>query len=100
MSVYYIVTYQITNPDEYPKYVEGVVPLLMKHKCEILAADYEGKQLEGEPRGANIILKFPDEEHAMAWYNDPEYEKVKQIRLDNTTGGNVVLLKQFVPPGS
>ena len=43
-------------------------------------------------------LKFESEEAAMNWYNDPDYEPVKKIRLDSTKNGTAVLAKQFVMP--
>jgi uncharacterized protein (DUF1330 family) len=66
--------------------VHAVVPLLRKHGAEILVADYESQQLEGEPRKVNVVLKFPSAEAARNWYNDPAYGPVKQISLDSTGG--------------
>lgn len=45
--------------------------LLEKHGAEILAADYDGKALEGQRRGAYVIIRFNSEEAAMNFYNDP-----------------------------
>lgn len=98
MSVYILATYDVVDPEAYKNYVAGVIPLLMKHKAEVLVADYEPNNIEGEARGANIVLKFESEEAAMNWYNDPDYESVKKIRFDNTTNGYLALSKQFVPP--
>ncbi len=98
MSVYVIVSYDIEDPEVYEDYVPGVRPLLQKHGGEVLVADYEGKTIEGQGRGVNVVLKFESEAAAMNWYNDPDYEPVKKIRLDSTTNGTVILAKQFVPP--
>jgi uncharacterized protein (DUF1330 family) len=98
MAVYVIVGYDITDPKGYEGYVPGVVPLLQKHGAEILAADYESKPLEGEPRKVNVVLKFHSEEAARNWYNDPAYGPVRQIRLDSTQGGYIVMAKEFKPP--
>jgi len=98
MSVYVIASYDIENPEGYEGYVPGVRPLLQKHSAEILVADYEAKTIEGQGRGVNVVLKFESEAAAMNWYNDPDYGPVKQIRLDSTTSGTMILAKQFVPP--
>ncbi len=98
MAVYFIVSYDIDDPEGYKAYVPGVVPLLQKHKAEILVADYEAKTVEGQGRGVNVVIRFESEEAAMNWYNDPDYEPVKQIRLDTTVNGMVMLAKHFVPP--
>ena len=73
------------------------MPLLQKRGAEVLVADYDAKTLEGQGRGANIVLKFESEEAAMQHYNSPEYGAVKQIRLDTTENGTVILAKGFVP---
>ena len=74
------------------------MPLLQKHNAEILVADYEAKTIEGQGRGVNVVIRFESEEAAMNWYNDPDYGPVKQIRLDTTSNGMVMLAKHFVPP--
>ena len=98
MSVYVIVSYDIADPKAYESYVPGVLPLLQKHGAEILVADFEAKAIEGEKRGVYVVLRFESEEAAMNWYNDPDYEPVKKIRLDSTANGTAVLSPQFVMP--
>ena len=100
MSVYFILSYDIEDPQAYAGYVPGVVPLLQKHNAEILVADYEAKSIEGEARGVNVVLRFESEEAAMNMYNDPAYEPIKKIRLDSTKNGSTLLAKQFVPPSA
>ena len=98
MSAYIIATYSVSDPDGYEAYVPGVIPLLSKYECEILVADYESKTLEGNPPHVTVVLKFKDAETAQAWYDDPDYEPVKKIRLDNTSEGSMVLCQEFVMP--
>ena len=98
MSAYFVVTYDITDPAGYEPYVPGVIPLLQKHGAEILVADYESEVLEGDKRTVVVVLKFENEDKAKAWYNDPEYEPLKKLRLDVTANSNAFLTKQFVPP--
>ena len=99
MSVYVIASYDVTDPDAYQGYVRGVVPLLRKHGAEILAADFAAEALEGRACGMNVALRFPSAEAARAWYADAEYQPVKEVRRRSTTGGSMVLLREFVPPG-
>lgn len=100
MSVYVIVTYDIVDPKGYEGYVPGVLPLLQKHGAEILVADYEAKALEGRAPGVNVVLKFHSEEAARNWYNDADYGPVKQIRLNSTKNGSIVLTKKFEVPAT
>ena len=98
MAVYVIVAYDIADPKGYEGYVPGVVPLLQQHGAEILAADYESQPLEGDCRKVNVVLKFPSEEAARSWYNDPAYAPVRQIRLGSTQDGFITIAKEFTPP--
>ncbi len=99
MSAYIIVSYDVVDPEGYKDYIPGVVPLLQKHGAEILVADYDPRGIEGDARGVYVVLRFESEEAALGWYNDPAYESVKKIRLDASDNTNLVLAKQFVPPG-
>ncbi len=98
MSVYFIVSYDIKDPEGYESYVPAVVPLLQEHGAEILVADYDVKAIEGEKHGVYVVLRFDSEEAALAWYNDPAYEPVRKIRFDSCENNHAILAKQFVPP--
>lgn len=98
MSVYVIASYDIVDPKGYEGYVPGVMPLLQKHGAQIVVADYEAKALEGKAAGVNVVLKFDSEEAARNWYNDAAYAPVRQIRLNSTQNGALVLAKEFVMP--
>ena len=99
MAAYIIATYSINNPQGYEGYVPGVIPLLQKHGAEILVADYESEELEGPAHKVTVVLRFESEEAARAWYNDPDYDPVRKIRLDSSTG-TLVLAKEFVMPSA
>jgi uncharacterized protein (DUF1330 family) len=100
MSVYIIVSYDITDPEGYEGYVPGVLPLLEKHGAEILVADYAAETLEGHSRGVNVVLRFDSEAAARTWYNDADYGPVKQIRLDSSNNTTMVLAKEFTMPSA
>jgi uncharacterized protein (DUF1330 family) len=98
MAAYVIAGYNITDPKGFEGYVPGVMPLLQKHGGEVVAADFESEALEGEAPKVNVVLKFPSEEAVRNWYNDPAYGPVKQIRLNSTEGGYVVIAREFKVP--
>ena len=100
MSAYFLASYDIDDSQGYEAYVPGVIPLLQKHGAEILVADYDSQTMEGKACRVNIVLRFESEEAALNWYNDPDYEPVKQIRLTTTSNGTACLTKQFVMPTS
>jgi uncharacterized protein (DUF1330 family) len=98
MSAYVLASYDVVDPEGYEPYVPAVIPLLMKHGAEVLVADYESVALEGAATSVNVVLRFPSEEAALAWYNDPDYESVKAIRLNASANGRACLVKEFVMP--
>ena len=98
MPAYVIGSYDVTDQDTYSAYVPAVIPLLQKHGAEVVVADYAAKALEGEARGINVVLKFASEEAALAWYNDPDYDGPKNIRINSSANSTLVLAKGFVPP--
>ncbi len=98
MAAYLVANYDITNPDGFAPYPDAATPTLLAHGAEVLAADFDGEVLEGEPRKVTVVLKFPSMDVAKAWYGSEEYVKVKHLRTDNTEG-TVVLVDEFQMPG-
>jgi len=99
MSAYVIVSYDITDPQAFAPYVAGVMPLIARHGGEVVVADDAATTLEGAPRHMEVVLRFPDRAAAQAWYEDPDYAPVRQIRLNATTHERLVIAAAFTPPG-
>ena len=60
---------------------------------EYLVRAGEFKSLEGIWNfKRNVIIKFPSYEKALEWYNSDEYNKIKNLRLNNTEG-NLIIIK-------
>jgi uncharacterized protein (DUF1330 family) len=97
MAVYFVASYDIADPTAFQQYVAQVQPFMRKHGAEVLIADVESEPLEGDARKVTVVLKFGSEEAARGFYDDPDYEPVKQIRLNATRNGHIVLAKEFVP---
>jgi uncharacterized protein (DUF1330 family) len=97
MAAYFVVSYRITDPEGYKHYVPAVIPTLLAHGCEPLAADYASQAIEGEPSDVTVVLKFASKGTAMEWYNSPEYQAIKHHRIDNSEG-TAVLVDQWAPP--
>jgi len=93
MSVYYINSYDIVDPEEFKKYGPLAIQLIQKYGGEVLASDLQGQAIEGHPRMMNAIIKFPSEQAALSCYNDPEYGEVKKIRLRSASNITMVLVK-------
>ena len=89
---YVIAQLKITNPENYKDYVEKVNPIVKKFGGEFLVRECVFQIFDGETNFQRIIIiKFPSYERAFEWYNSEEYKPIKQIRLDNSEGTNIII---------
>ena len=92
MSGFVIFNIEIKKPEEYKQYVEKVTSVAKKFGGEYIVRGGETKVIEGTwtyPR--TIIIKFPSYEKALEWYHSDEYKPVKDIRLQNSEGSNIIV---------
>lgn len=70
--------FEITDRETYGIYERGFMPLLTKHSGELVSVDENSESLEGQNAlgGRMVILKFPTEDAAKAWFNDPDYQSL------------------------
>lgn len=97
MSVYAVLTYDITDPKGYSNYLPGSIPTIMgtiaKHGGETIFADGEAVYEEGEAKRMNVCIQFPSIEDFHGWENDPEYAEAKAHRLASTNNYTVFVAK-------
>ncbi|MCZ6672427.1 MAG: DUF1330 domain-containing protein [Verrucomicrobia bacterium] len=91
MSAFVLADIEIHDPAGYREYIEKVPDLVAKHGGVYRARGGGHTCLEGdwEPKRL-VLLEFPDRSNAEAFYDDPDYQSLKQIR-QNTTKTNLVL---------
>ena len=89
---YVIAQLKVTNPENYKEYVNKVTEVVQKFGGEYLVRNGEYQCVEGETKFPRIVvIKFPSYEKALKWYNSDEYKPVKQIRLNNSEGSNIII---------
>ena len=89
---YVIAQLKVTNPENYKEYVSQVSEVVKKFGGEYLVRNGEYQVVEGEDNFPRIvIIKFPTYEEALAWYKSDEYNPVKDIRLANSEGSNIII---------
>ncbi len=98
MATYLVVNYRITDAEGMAKYREAVIPQLMEAGCEFLVINDDAEVIEGSPAPSVIVLKFESVEAAKAWYNSPEYQAIKPLRLNATTDSWIALSEGFQMP--
>ena len=92
MSGYVIVNIDVKNTEAYKEYTDKVKPIVEKFDGEYLVRAGEYKVIDGEwkyPR--TVIIKFPTYEKALEWYHSDEYKPIKDIRLSNAEGSNIIV---------
>ena len=81
MSAYVIVEFTVKDPDVYrEKYAPNAGKTAKEHGAEVLATgNWEILRWRwlAHLRG---IVRFPDHETALRWYNSPEYQQLIEVR--------------------
>ncbi|MFT6984318.1 MAG: hypothetical protein ACJAT7_000104 [Psychromonas sp.] len=100
MTVYFIVSYDIADPEQYAKYNPGsnhiTAGTVLKHGGEIIVATQNTLLLSGDDAAMRVIIQFPSRDAALAWHDDPEYAAAKAIRLSATTNVTAYIVDKFV----
>ena len=82
MANYLIAQINIHDRDEYAKYAAGFAEIFSQYEGKMLAVDEAPESLEGEwPYTRTVLIEFPNDEDAMAWYKSPEYQKLAKHRF-------------------
>ena len=81
MSAYVIVEFTVKDPDIYrEKYAGNAGKTTKEYGAEILA-NSNWEILDGDPMlSSGVIVRFPDRETALRWYNSPEYQQLIEVR--------------------
>ena len=91
-AAYLIAQLKVTNSENYKEYIEKVPEIVKKYGGEYLARGGEYTVVEGEDNFPRIILiKFPSYEKALEWYHSEDYKPIKDIRLQNSKGLNIIV---------
>ena len=81
MSAYVIVEFTVKDPDVYrEKYAGNAGQTAKEYGAEVLA-NSNWEILDGDPSlSSGAIVRFPDHETALRWYNSPEYQQLIEVR--------------------
>jgi uncharacterized protein (DUF1330 family) len=78
MSACAIVEFTVKDPDVVrEKYSPNTAQTVKEHGGEVLAANVDWEILYGDPLfRSGVLIRFPDHETAVRWYNSPEYQQL------------------------
>lgn len=96
---YIVANFTVHDAEEYRKYEKGFFPILKKHNGEFFTYDDNADTLEGNsPREGRVVLfKFPSEQAARDWYNDPDYQALSEFRRAGTELEFITLIHGLPP---
>ena len=81
MAAYFIVQIKISNEDQYKKYRDAVVPLIMRFGGKFVVQRGTVEVLEGCHDGRGMVMfEFPSMQAIHAFWNSAEYVPVKELR--------------------
>lgn len=90
MAHYFIATYDVTDDDIYSAYVREVGATVAKHGGVPLVSARQPDLQEGSANRTHVVIQFPSEASARAWYADSDYQPLLALRLAATANGLAV----------
>jgi uncharacterized protein (DUF1330 family) len=94
VSAYVLANMEVSNPEAYQEYLRHNTALVEKHGGRFLVRGGKVELLEGDWITHRVVLmEFPDGDAARAWYNSPEYQAIRAIRLANIRSGVLAILE-------
>ena len=83
MNAYCMVQITVHNSEEYAKYAALAGPAVQKYGGEFLARGGKCLTKEGPVQLRNVIIKFPDFDSAITFYESQEYSAALKFALAN-----------------
>ena len=96
----YVINQLAIHDTSYQKeYYAKVGEIIARHGGKQIVGGPPVARLEGdwEPPERVAVLEFPSVEHAMAWWNDPDYAPLKKAR-QSCTSGKIMLVEGVKRP--
>lgn len=87
MSSYFVALLDITDPVVYERYLTGFDAVFRRYRGQVVAVDDAPRVLEGEwPASRTVLIRFPDDEALLEWYESPEYQALARYRQAASAG--------------
>jgi uncharacterized protein (DUF1330 family) len=90
-KAYIIARVTVSDTGSYAEYAKGAFQAMRKYGARILARGGRSEALEGEARARNVILEFESYDQAKAYFNSPEYQAARALRVGGSQGEFVVV---------
>ena len=88
---YWMVSVNITDPENYPKYIAASKAAFDKYGAKFLARGGRFESPEGPTGTRNVIIEFESFEQALSCYHSPEYQEALKLRLAYSNAHAVIV---------
>ena len=96
MSTYLIAEVNPKNPEAYSEYLSKVPKIVSKYNGKYLVRGGKISHHEGNWKPKRmVVVKFPNREKAMAFYDSKEYRKFKLIR-NKVAASNLIFVDGII----
>lgn len=86
MSAYLVVRVEVTDPEQYTKYMALTPDAIAAHGGRFVARGGTTEVLEGPDETRRVVLiEFPSMEQARAFYSSPAYSEARAVRAGAAT---------------
>jgi len=94
MSALWITHASVTDHEAYGQYARLAKEVIHAHGGEFLVRSGRHRQMEGEDRPRNIVVRFPSFEAAVACYDSPEYQAALE-HVKDAADRNLVIVEEL-----
>ncbi|WP_322544770.1 DUF1330 domain-containing protein [Rhodococcoides fascians] len=97
MSYFAVVIHDVDDQERYgQEYIPGAMELINKHGGAVVGLAPQLTKVEGEPSAqTGVIIAFPTEDAFKAWYDDPDYAPLRELRHSITSTRTMVGVPEF-----
>lgn len=88
---YIIAHITVTDPEPYKEYVRLDTPILNDLGGQFIIRGGQSEAVEGQLQERHVVIEFDSYDAALRAYNDPDYQKVADIRRANAESAIVVV---------
>ena len=93
MPAFIVAQITIQDRNEYSQYEAGFIEIFSKFNGRVLSVDEDPEILEGHwPYTRTVLIEFPSNDDAMAWYRSDEYQRLAEHRFASSEA-NIVVVK-------
>ena len=76
---YWMAMVDVTDPDNYPKYIAANKAAFDKYDAKFLVRGGQGQVFEGPEASRLVVIEFESYQTALDCYHSPEYQAAKAI---------------------